>query len=125
MPEPRFKRVHSSEVAAFEFGTDAPGVRIRKLIDEESDGAPNYNLRMIEIDPGGNTPEHEHENEHENYILEGRGEVLFEGTYYPVGPGDVVFVPGGSVHQYRNTGEAPFRFLCGVPTSKVLSAPGA
>jgi quercetin dioxygenase-like cupin family protein len=118
--EPAFKHVHYSQVPADEFGETAPGVTIRLLIDEEGDGAPFYNMRMLEIAPGGNTPDHAHANEHENFVLEGQGEVMYEGEWHPVGPGDVIFVPPGARHQYRNAGDTTFRFLCSVPASKLL-----
>jgi len=76
--KPTFKHDHYSRIHADEFGPEAPGVTIRRLIDEEFDGAPYYNLRMIEIAPGGHTPEHAHDNEHENFVLDGSGEVLYE-----------------------------------------------
>ena len=120
MPEPTFKHDHYTRIDADEFGADAPGVTIRRLIDEEFDGAPYYNLRMIEIAPGGHTPEHAHANEHENFVLEGAGEVLYDGDFHPVGPGDVVFIPPKSVHQYRNAGDVTFRFLCGVPVPRIM-----
>lgn len=118
--KPTFKHDHYSRIHADEFGPEAPGVTIRRLIDEEFDGAPYYNLRMIEIAPGGHTPEHAHDNEHENFVLDGSGEVLYEGAFHPVGPGDVVFIPASAVHQYRNSGDGTFRFLCGVPVSRII-----
>ncbi len=119
--QPEFKMAHYTDIHAFEFGSAAPGVEIRRLIDEELDGAPFYNLRMIEIAPGGNTPDHSHENEHENFVVEGQGEVMVEGTFHQVAVGDVIFIPPCARHQYRNTGEGTFRFLCGVPASRLLA----
>jgi len=60
MTEPRAKVCHYSEVEAEVFGDEAPGVTIRWVIDEEKDGAPHYALRVIEVAPGGNTPNHTH-----------------------------------------------------------------
>ena len=34
---------------------------------------------------------------------------------FEVQPGDVVFIPGGAPHDYRNIGDEPFVFLCLVP----------
>ena len=99
--EPRPKVVHYQDVPAKTFGDEAPGVKIRLLIDDEHDGAPVYILRMIEVDPGGNTPDHSHPFEHENFVVEGRGEVMVEGRWSQVTEGDVIFVPPGVRHQYR------------------------
>jgi quercetin dioxygenase-like cupin family protein len=116
--EPRAKAIHYTDVPAQVFGDEAPGVTIRWVIDEKSDGAPNYALRMIEVQAGGHTPKHTHPYEHENFVVEGQGRVLLEDQWHAVGPGSVVFVPAGALHCYENMGEAPFRFLCGIPTSR-------
>lgn len=109
------KIINYKDVPAREFGDEAPGVRIRWLIDGETDGAPVYALRMIEVDEGGNTPDHSHPFEHENFVVSGSGEVMIEGNWHPVEAGDVIFVPPDVRHQYRNTGSGTFKFLCGVP----------
>jgi quercetin dioxygenase-like cupin family protein len=118
--KPTFKHTHYSEVPADEFGPEAPGVTIRRLIDNELDGAPFYNMRMIEIAPEGHTPDHHHANEHENFVIDGKGEVMVDGQWHPLGVGDVIFVPPGVRHQYKNAGDTVFRFICGVPVSRLL-----
>jgi len=112
------KVCHYTDIPAEEFGAEAPGVKIRQLIDEERDGAPFYVLRMIEIEPGGNTPEHSHGFEHENFVVEGEGEVLIGDDWHSICKGSVVFVPSGIRHQYRNSGNSVLRFLCGIPAER-------
>lgn len=92
----------------------AQGVEIRVLIGRD-DGATNFAMRMFELQPGGHTPLHTHPHEHEVFVLEGEGVVTFEGEEHPLEPEHVVFVPGGTEHNFRNTGESAFRFLCLVP----------
>lgn len=122
MKEPQGKAVHYTDVPADVFGDEAPGVTIRWVIDEPHDGAPNYALRVIEIAAGGHTPRHIHPFEHENFVIEGQGRVLLGDAWHEVGPGSVVFVPAGLEHTYVNTGDAPFKFLCGIPTSRHMPA---
>lgn len=122
MGEPKGKVTHYTEVPSARFGEEAPGTSIRWLIDEEHDGAPVFAMRAIEIEPGGHSPDHAHPYEHENYVLEGHGEVFIEDSWYPIGPGSVVFVPPGVRHQYRNTGSETFRFLCSVPVERLRGA---
>ncbi|MGD8371801.1 MAG: cupin domain-containing protein [Syntrophobacterales bacterium] len=119
MTEPTAKVCHYSEVPAEVFGDEAPGVTIRWVIDEDRDGAPTYALRVIEVAPNGHTPDHIHPFEHENFIMEGKGRVQIDGSWFEVGPGDVVFVPPNSRHTYVNDGEKPFKFLCGIPVSRL------
>lgn len=111
------KVAHYTGIPGEPFGEEAPGVTIRVLIGEEPDGAPVYVLRMIEIEPGGNTPEHSHPYEHENFIVSGEGDLLLGEERVPVKTGDVAFVPPDVRHQYRNRGERPLVFLCGIPAS--------
>lgn len=117
--EAKPKVCHYSDVPAQVFGDEAPGVTIRWLIDEEHDRAPFYALRLIEIAPGGHTPHHAHPFEHENYVLEGRGRLHVGEDAYDVAPGSVMFVPNGAHHWFENIGEEPFRFLCGIPVSRL------
>ncbi len=120
MSEPKPKVVHYSDVPAQKVGAEAPGTVIRWLIDDEHDGAPYYALRMLEIEPGGNSPHHSHPFEHENYVVEGKGRVFFDGEWHDLKAGDVVFMPPNTVHQYANAGETVFKFLCGIPVKKYL-----
>jgi len=94
----------------------AKGIGIRWLIAKE-DGAPNFAMRMFEVEPGGHTPLHRHSHEHEVFVLEGNGIVTDEGRERPIGPEDVVFVPGDAEHNFRNTADSTLRFLCLVPMS--------
>ncbi len=94
----------------------ASGVTVRWLIGED-DAAPNFAMRQFDVAPGGHTPKHTHGFEHEVFVLEGNGVVLEGEVEHPLAPGDVVFVAPGEVHQFRNTGNSPLKFLCLVPNS--------
>ena len=109
------KHCHYSDVpqAAVEI-EGAEGVGIRRLIDAKT-GAPNFAMRHFEVAPGGCTPRHTHAWEHEVFILSGEGVARGNGQDNAVRPGDVLFVPGGDEHQFRNTGAQPLTFLCLIP----------
>ena len=92
------------------------GCQVRWLLGER-DGAPNFAMRQFEVAPGGFTPRHSHPYEHEVFILEGHGEVFEGDSPHPLAAGDVVFVKPDEVHQFRNTGDVPLKFLCLVPNS--------
>jgi quercetin dioxygenase-like cupin family protein len=116
------KAVDFDTIPAREFGPEAPGTSIRVLISDAVDGAPVYNMRMIEIQPGGHSPDHAHPYEHENYVLEGEGEVMIGERVHPIHPGTVILVPPDVRHQYRNTGGTLLRFLCSVPVEKLRTS---
>lgn len=109
------KAVHYTEIEAQVVGEPARNAKIRWLIDREHDNAPVYALRMIELEAGGFSPLHQHDWEHENFVVEGKGQLLIEDTWHELYPGVVCFVPPNVLHQFKNTGDAPLKFLCGIP----------
>jgi quercetin dioxygenase-like cupin family protein len=92
----------------------AEGVTVRWLISKDDD-APNFAMRLFEVAPGGHSPLHIHDWEHEVYIVDGTGELEFEGGRRPFERGWFLFVPPGREHRFVNTGEDALRFLCLVP----------
>ena len=117
------KVCHYTDIPAEPVGEQGPGAALRWLIDDARDGAPVYALRMVEIEPGGHSPHHQHGYEHENFVVEGRGRVFMNGEWHDLKAGDVVFVPAGVEHEYANAGERTFKFLCGIPVTKLRPAP--
>lgn len=103
------------DVAAKEVTMEgSAGCRMRSLIGD-ADQAPNFLMREFEVVPGGHTPKHFHDYEHEVYVLEGRGAIVDGDVERPISAGDVVFVAPNDVHQFRNTGSGALRFLCLIP----------
>jgi quercetin dioxygenase-like cupin family protein len=92
------------------------GCSVRWLVGER-DGAPNFAMRQFEVAAGGHTPRHFHDYEHEVFVLEGAGEVTEGERRHPLKAGDVVLVKPNEVHQFRNTGPGPLKFLCLIPNS--------
>ncbi|MCI0365645.1 MAG: cupin domain-containing protein [Phycisphaerales bacterium] len=92
------------------------GVSMRMMVGR-ADGAPNFAMRHFTVEPGGYTPHHSHNYEHEVFIVEGQARVEHDGEFEQVRAGDVVFVQPNAVHQFVNTGAAPLKFLCLVPVS--------
>jgi quercetin dioxygenase-like cupin family protein len=94
----------------------AHACKVRWLIGEK-DRAPTFAMREFEVAPGGHTPKHFHDYEHEVYVLAGAGTIVDGDKEQPLSTGDVVFVAPNDVHQFRNTGSEPMRFLCLIPNS--------
>ena len=94
----------------------AHGCTVRWLLGQ-AEGTPTFAMREFEVEPGGYTPRHSHDYEHEVFVLDGSG-VVFEGDeQHKLSKGDVVFVKPNEVHQFRNTGSTPMKFLCLIPNS--------
>ena len=99
----------------------AEGCSVRWLVGEQ-EGAPNFAMRQFEVTRGGHTPRHTHPYEHEVFVLEGEGVVLEGDAEHPLTAGDVVYVRPDEVHQFRNTGQSPMKFICLVPTTHDCAA---
>lgn len=93
---------------------ELPGVTLRVVISEE-DGAPNFIMRVFEVQPGASTPLHAHDWEHEVFVLAGDGRAVAGDGSTPIGPGSVVFVAPGDQHQFVNSGSDVLRFICCIP----------
>ena len=92
-------------------------LQVRWLITKEM-GANSFAMRLFEIEPGGNSPLHQHPYEHEVYILEGRGIATDGEQERKFGPGDAIFIPPNERHQLKNTGRKTVKFLCLIPYAK-------
>ena len=96
---------------------DFQGVSGVRLIGP-ADHAPNFIWRYFEVEAEGRTSLDQHPHEHGVVVQRGQGQVLFTDEWHDIGPGDVVFVPGDEVHQFRNTGPEPFGFFCVIPAKR-------
>ena len=62
----------------------------------------------VEIDPGVTSLRHTHPGEEIIYVLEGALEYRVEGNPpVTLKPGDVLFVPAGTIHAAKNVGNGP------------------
>jgi quercetin dioxygenase-like cupin family protein len=93
----------------------AEGVEIQWLLAERECDAPNFAMRRFIVEPGGYTPRHCHEWEHEVYIVRGVGEVFHSGEMTRFGPDTAFLIEPNEEHQIRNTGAEALEFLCLVP----------
>jgi len=65
--------------------------------------------------PGGYTPRHTHDWEHEVYILRGAGDLVTDQGSIPLTPDQAILIAPGESHQFRCTGENDLEMLCIVP----------
>jgi len=63
--------------------------------------------------PAGLTPNPAHTIEHTEFItvIEGTVEFLYDGKTEPIGPGGVLYVARGTMHQVKNIGDGPARYV--------------
>jgi len=111
------KHMHYDEVEAQPVSVPgAERVRVRWLISDD-DGAPVFAMRRFEVAPGGQTPLHTHEWEHEVYILEGEGTAVCNGIERKFVPGDFLFIAPNEEHCFRADAGENVSFLCLIPNS--------
>jgi len=110
--------IKSLQVTPTPVSQDAAGVTIRQLLAENVD-AKKFHMRMFEVQPGGHTPFHTHDWEHEAFILQGTGKLVSEQGDKPFEAGDAIWVPPNEKHQFKNDGSEVVRFLCLIPTQGV------
>ncbi len=91
-----------------------PGV-VMRVVSGPDEWAPNFAMRLFEIEPGSGTPHHEHAWEHEMFVVEGQGVLKSGNTERPLNEGDVIMVLPGEQHGIMNTGKDMLRVICVVP----------
>lgn len=108
------KHIHYTDVEPEEVREGCKDVNIRWLITKD-DGAENFAMRLFEVGPGGHTPFHTHDYEHEVFIISGEGAIKIEGRVEILKKGDALFVPPDVEHQFLSSAESSLRFLCLIP----------
>ncbi len=104
-------KAHRQEIVMME---GAKGARMRMLIGS-ADGADNFHMRHFEVEPGGCTPHHQHDFEHEILVLRGEGTARTSNGMRPIKAGDVIYVPPNEMHQFCNSSNEPIEFICLIP----------
>ncbi len=109
------KHVHYTKVELEEPSEEGiKDTKVRWLISKD-DGAKNFAMRIFEIQPGGHTPLHQHDWEHEVFVLEGNGVARDREKQESFKQGDIFFIPPMEWHQFVNTGKEILKFICLIP----------
>jgi quercetin dioxygenase-like cupin family protein len=106
---------HYKDVKPGTYAGIPDGVEMREMITGQ-DGAPNFSMRVFDLEAGTSTPFHSHEWEHEVFIVKGTGRVKTEGKETPFNPGDTVYVAPHEKHCF--VADGPAQFVCVVPLKR-------
>jgi len=93
------------------------GVIKREVITRE-DGAPNFCMRVFEVEPGSSTPSHSHSWEHEIFVVSGHGMALGDQGTKLIEKNSVIFVTPDEPHCFVNTGPETLVLICVIPHPK-------
>lgn len=88
---------------------------LMKVLVGPNEGWDSHAMRVFEIQVGGYTPKHTHDWPHINVVLEGKGTLFLDGIENLVESGAYAYIPSGALHQFKNTGDQTFKFICIVP----------
>lgn len=110
-----YKVVRASEVEASRVEEEGAEKAWIKWLISKDDGAPNFSMRLFELEPGGRTPLHDHPWEHEVFILDGKCKLILGEDEKVIGPGYAVYVPPNLKHSFINVGEGKLKFICLIP----------
>lgn len=103
--------------------SDAPAFAVsgiahvkKRIVIGPSDGSKEIVLRYFSLESGGSTPHHAHDFPHLVKIESGNGLIMDgSGNARALQQGDYIYINDNEIHQFRNTGTAPFEFICIVP----------
>ena len=95
-------------------GEDILGT-IKSNVIGSNQGWENHTLRLFRLAAGGQTPHHQHDWEHVNYVTKGKGTLMIGNQVTEISQGDFAFVPPNTMHQFRNPHDSDFEFICIVP----------
>ncbi len=110
MPVKKYKEVSAEKV-------DMDGVVnvTKKIPIGKPEGWENYTMRTFTIGPGGHTPKHNHDWEHVNFVIKGKGRLMINGKNHDLEENDFALVPPNQEHQFSNPFDEDFEFICIVP----------
>lgn len=91
-------------------------VSFRVLFSQDRTPTAALYTGLTELAPGGWLGRHRHTATEVYHLVEGAGVVTLDRVDHPVTAGSAVFIPGGTEHGIRNTGDGPLRFVYAFPT---------
>ncbi len=84
----------------------------RRVIGQETVGAKFVEVVAGSLCPGARADAHAHPGiEQVIHVLGGQGEGVIDGERVTFGPGDWIFLPEGSMHEFRAAGEESLRII--------------
>lgn len=105
----------SEDLKTIELNSETAKNVLKQVAISPKEGWEGWVMRIFTLKKGGATPFHTHDWPHINYIIKGSGSLFIDGEVKPVAPGDTAYIKGGEKHQFQNTGNDEFSFMCIVP----------
>jgi quercetin dioxygenase-like cupin family protein len=87
------------------------GIETTPLVTYRNVPDAKFTTGMGVYPKGLGAPLHSHNCDEQVTLLEGRGEVEVDGKVVAIVQYDSTYIPAGSIHAFRNTGDTPMRIL--------------
>ncbi len=104
-----------NEIPEVDVNMDGVVGTTKRVPISKDEGWTDHTVRIFKIAPGGHTPKHQHDWEHVNYVMSGKGRLTIAGKPHELSHKDFAFVPPNTEHQFENPYDEPFEFICIVP----------
>lgn len=90
------------------------GTWIKELLSPRNDPvSTNYSIALAKIDPGGKNIPHKLQSSSEVFIIvKGTGIIHIEEEACEVNPGNIIYIPKGSLQFMENSGMEELIFYC-------------
>ncbi len=105
---------HEDDVEITELNQEGLKNVRKQILVGPGDGYDGF-MRMFIVEENGYTPYHKHNWYHLNYIVDGEGIVTIGEVEYKITKGNVAYIPGNTMHGFKNTGIGSLKFLCLIP----------
>jgi mannose-6-phosphate isomerase-like protein (cupin superfamily) len=104
-------KIFSSKTLTENKDTCCIETQVKELSAQET-GDQNLNIKIFKMHPEGHSSLHQHPAQHRLFITDGGG-VVFDGEKNtPIQSGDVVYIMANEIHQFKNIGKKPLKFIC-------------
>ena len=107
--------VNYNDISRSDVKMDGVSLTTKASVIGPDEGWSDNAMRVFRIAPGGNTPSHQHDWEHVNHVISGKGTLTIGDETFELKEKDFAFVPPNTMHQYRNPNDEDFEFICIVP----------
>ena len=77
------------------------------MLVERDNGATQFNLFVVQYQPGGFIKEHDHPFEEAFFFVSGEIEAVLDGETHTLQAGDYCWSSAGSMHAFTNRSDAP------------------
>lgn len=90
-----------------------PGVQSTQLLSPHNSASSRVTITSVTVEPGAEQPRHAHATSEQIWIaVKGSGMLLLaDGAALAFHAGQVVRFEDGDVHGFKNTGDAPFKYI--------------